>query len=144
MTLTKHDRRVKPLHDYDPFGFGSFFGESVAPKSLWGSTPWSPPMDVSETETEYKVHLEVAGIAKDDIKVELEDNVLSVTGEKKREEVKEDEKMYHVERSYGSFARRLRFDGIDNDKVTAQYKDGVLDITISKLEAVKPRQIEVK
>jgi len=139
MYLTKREDEKNTLLE-PSFRFGSVFDE------LWPAErlrPWTPPMDVSETEREYKVRLEAPGVNKEDIKVELENSVLTISGEKTHKIEEKDEKHYSVERSYGSFARKLRFSGIDNDKVSASFKDGVLEVTIAKIEAARPKRIDI-
>jgi HSP20 family protein len=100
-------------------------------------------MDVSETETEYKVRLETPGMEKKDVKVEIENGVLTISGEKQAGDERKDEKCYRGERRYGSFARALRFTDIDPEKVVANYKDGVLEVTVKKIEAAKPKKIDI-
>ncbi|VAX15026.1 Small heat shock protein, partial [hydrothermal vent metagenome] len=104
---------------------------------------WLPAMDVSETDSEYKVHLEAPGVEKDDIKAELDDGVLTISGEKKSETKDESKNHYIVERSYGRFTRKLRFNDIDSEKISAVFKNGVLEVTLSKVEAAKPKQIDI-
>lgn len=106
-----------------------------------------PKLDISETETEYKVTAELPGMEEKDIQIRLEKDTLVLSGEKKTE-TEEKEKTYHrVERSYGSFERVIPFDTqLDEDKVSAVFKNGVLTITLPKAgDAIrKSRQIEIK
>lgn len=106
-----------------------------------------PKLDISETETEYKVSAELPGMEEKDIQIRLEKDTLVLSGEKKTE-TEEKEKTYHrVERSYGSFERVIPFDTqLDEDKVSAVFKNGVLTITLPKAgDAIrKSRQIEIK
>lgn len=106
-----------------------------------------PKLDISETETEYKVTAELPGMQEKDIQIRLEKDNLVLSGEKKSE-TEEKEKTYHrVERSYGSFERVIPFDTqLDEDKVSAVFKNGVLTITLPKAgDAIrKSRQIEIK
>jgi HSP20 family protein len=106
-----------------------------------------PKLDISETETEYKVTAELPGMEEKDIQIRLEKDTLVLSGEKKSE-TEEKEKTYHrVERSYGSFERVIPFDTqLDEDKVSAVFKNGVLTITLPKAgDAIrKSRQIEIK
>lgn len=106
-----------------------------------------PRLDISETETEYKVSAEMPGMDEKDIQVRFEKDTLVLSGEKKSE-TEEKEKTYHrVERSYGSFERVIPFNvPLDEDKVSAQFKNGVLTVTLPKTgDAIrKSRQIEIK
>ncbi len=104
-----------------------------------------PPVDVSETDDEIVVTSELPGMKKEDIKLSLEDNVLTISGEKK-EEREEKEKNFHLlERSFGSFRRSVSLPtSIEAGKVKASYKDGVLTVTIPKKEGAKPKEIKVE
>jgi HSP20 family protein len=102
-----------------------------------------PPFDVSETDDEMIVRLEVPGMDKKDININLSHGTLTVTGEKKQE--KEEHETYHcTERCYGTFSRSISLPfEVDGDKVDASFKDGVLKIALPRSEAVKPKKIEV-
>ena len=105
---------------------------------------WAPSIDVAETDEEVVVTAELPGIKQDDVDITIIDDVLMLKGEKKEEkEVKE--KNYHrIERSYGSFQRSVRLPtGVQADKAKAKYKDGVLQVTIPKVEEAKPKQIKI-
>ncbi len=147
MLLTKRNKNREESHlaDFDPFNTISLFDE------MWpyhygktGDGEFSPPMDVSETENDYKVRLEVPGVEKDDIKIEYENGVLTLSGEKTATHEEKDERRYKVERRYGAFSRALRFRGVDEEKINAVFKNGVIEVTVPKLEPVKPKKIEVK
>jgi HSP20 family protein len=107
----------------------------------------TPHVDVSETDKSYEIVAELPGMAEKDINVELKDDVLTLSGEKKEESEKE-EKDFHVsERRFGSFRRSFRLpSGVDQDKVAADFKNGVLKIAIPKIAAAqnKSRKIAVK
>lgn len=123
--------------------FDSFFRGVDEPSLLNGT--WIPAVDVSEEQEAYVVKVELPGVSKDDVKITLESNILTIRGEKKAEsEVKE--KNYHrAERSYGSFQRSFTLPStVKNDKIDAVYKDGILTVSLPKAEESKPKQIEVK
>jgi HSP20 family protein len=102
-------------------------------------------VDISEDDGHYIVTAEVAGAKKDDVTVELEDNVLTIRGEKKSEREEKDEHRRYVERTYGSFSRSFSLPGnADPDRVEASIEDGVLTIEIGKREEAKPKTIAVK
>jgi HSP20 family protein len=123
--------------------FGSFFRGVDEPSLLDGT--WMPAVDVVEENDEYIVKIELPGVNKDDVKITLESNILTIRGEKKAEK-DSDEKNYHrTERSYGIFQRSFTLpESVKNDKIGAEYKDGILTITLPKAEETKPKQIEVK
>jgi HSP20 family protein len=110
-----------------------------------GTAPWVPALDVYEEKDNYVVEVELPGANKDDVKLSLEQGTLTITGERKREAKREGTEAYHCERFQGRFQRTINLpETIAADKVTAQYKDGVLTVTLPKHEAAKPRQIDIK
>lgn len=104
-----------------------------------------PAIDVTERENEFVVHAEMPGITKDDIDVTLADGMLTITAEtRKQHEEKEGERVIRQERRYGKYSRTLRLGtDIDEKKVRANYKDGVLELVLPKAEAVKPKKIAI-
>ena len=105
---------------------------------------WTPAVDVVETEDAIVLKAELAGMDPADINIEVQDNVLTVSGERRfQEEVKED-KYYRIERRYGSFSRSLALPPTaDETKVEAKYDNGLLQITVPKAEIAKPKKITV-
>ncbi|MDH5738968.1 MAG: Hsp20/alpha crystallin family protein [Nitrospira sp.] len=105
---------------------------------------WTPSVDISETEGEYQIKTEIPDVKKEDVKVTLEDGVLTIQGERKHEKEEKGKKYHRIERSYGSFVRTFSLpDVIDDDKVKAEFKDGVLNLHLPKSEKAKPKAIEV-
>lgn len=110
-----------------------------------GLSTWYPSVDVTEGKDEYIVKAELPGISKSDVKISLQENVLTISGEKKQENETKDRQMHRVERSYGSFTRSFRLPSlVKADKIDASYKDGVLTITLPKAEEAKTKEIEIK
>ncbi|MGQ0666643.1 MAG: Hsp20/alpha crystallin family protein [Nitrospiraceae bacterium] len=106
---------------------------------------WSPLVDISEDEKEYLIKAEIPEMKKEDIKISVQDNVLSISGERKYEKEEKGKKYHRVERAYGSFMRSFTLpEDADGSKVNAEYKDGVLKVRLSKSEKAKPKAIEVK
>jgi HSP20 family protein len=106
---------------------------------------WTPTVDISETDGEYQIKAEIPDVKKEDVKVTLEDGVLTIQGERKQEKEEKGKKYHRVERSYGSFVRSFSLpDVIDEEKVKAEFKDGVLSLHLPKSEKAKPKAIEVK
>lgn len=109
-----------------------------------------PRVDISEDEKTLEIVAELPGVKKEDVKVKVnDDNILTITGKKVREEEKKDEKdgrtMIRMERGFGEFARSFALpETVKNDSVKADYKDGTLTIKLDKKEPVKPKEIEVK
>jgi HSP20 family protein len=106
---------------------------------------WTPSVDISETEGEYQIKAEIPDVRKEDVKVTVEDGVLTIQGQRKQEKEEKGTKYHRIERSYGSFARTFSLpDVIETDKVKAEFKDGVLNLHLPKSEKAKPKAIEVK
>lgn len=108
------------------------------------SDEWAPVVDVEETKDEVIVRAEVPGMTKEDISVTLQNNVLTLRGEKKQEKEEKGKTFHRMERSYGAFVRSFTLPTlVEGDKVRAAYKDGVLTITLPKVEEVKPKEISI-
>jgi HSP20 family protein len=106
---------------------------------------WCPVMDVSETDDKVTARLELPGLKKEDIKVSVHNDILSVSGEKKQEKTEEAENVCRIERSYGFFKRSVTLPTeVDASKVKATVKDGVLEVAMPKQESKKPREIPVQ
>ena len=105
---------------------------------------WLPAMDLVETDDHFVLRADLPGMSEDDVKIELEDNTLTVSGERKAEHESKGEGFYRVERASGSFARSLTLpQGVDAEAVAASFDRGVLEVRIPKPEQRKPRRIEI-
>jgi len=106
---------------------------------------WSPLVDITEDDKEYLIKAELPEVRKDEVKVTVENGVLSITGERKFEKEEKDKKYHRIERAYGSFTRSFSVpDDADDAKVGAEFKDGVLTVRLAKSEKARPKSIEVK
>lgn len=106
---------------------------------------WMPTVDISETEGEYLIKAELPEVKKEDVKVTVENGVLTLQGERRQEKEEKGKKFHRVERSYGSFVRSFALpESVDESAVKAEYKDGVLNLHLPKAEKVKPKAIDVK
>jgi len=144
-----------PLTDWEPFQelnefsnrLGSFFGQVPARRREEGGTPaeWSPCVDVVEDDKEYVVKAELPEIKKDDVHVTVENDILSIQGERKFEKEEKGKRYHRRERSYGSFARSFNLpEGADASRIRAEFKDGMLRVHLPKSERAKPKQIDVR
>ena len=105
---------------------------------------WTPRADVAETDENYTVHVDVPGMNKEDLDINFQDGMLTISGERKSEVKEEKENFVRMERSTGRFYRSFRLPKqIDADRIGATYTDGVLTLTVPKAEETKPRRIEV-
>jgi HSP20 family protein len=106
---------------------------------------WTPAVDIAEHDDEYLVKVELPGVNKDEVKLTLENNILTIRGEKKQEKETKKENYHRVERSYGSFQRSFTLPAaVKADKIDASYKDGILTVSLPKAEEAISKQIEVK
>jgi HSP20 family protein len=109
-----------------------------------GARRWTPAMDLLETEEQFVLRADLPGLSESDVHIELEDNVLTVSGERKAEHEAKREGFYRMERAYGSFSRSLTLPkGIDPEAVTAAFDRGVLEVRVPKPEQRKPRRISI-
>jgi HSP20 family protein len=108
-------------------------------------TTWTPPCDIYETEKEIVLKMELPEMKKEDVHVTLENNVLTLRGERKFEEKVDRENYHRVERNYGEFLRSFTLPTfVEGNKIFAEFKDGLLTVTLPKNTAAIPKQIEVK
>lgn len=106
---------------------------------------WAPSLDLSETKDSLVVKVEAPGMDQKDIQISLQENLLTIKGEKKQEKEEKDERYHRIERSYGSFTRSVRLPvGVDSSKVTAAFKNGLLTVTMPKTVAAKGTTIPIK
>ena len=149
-SLTKWD----PFRDWDPFRelnefqnrLSSVFGRAGSQRENEAAlSQWSPPVDILEDDKEFLVKAELPDVKKEDVRVVVENGVLTISGERKFEKEENKQRYHRVERSYGSFSRSFSLpDGADATKVNAEFKNGVLQVHMAKSQMSKPKQIEVK
>ena len=105
---------------------------------------WVPAVDLVETETEFVLKADLPGMSESDVNIEVEDNVLTISGERKSESEERKAGYHRVERSYGSFRRTLRLpDGVDPEAVKATFANGVLEVTVPKPAQQLPRKVQI-
>ncbi len=125
--------------------FDDFFGVGRDPVFSASVRSWAPAVDIEETDADYRLKAELPGLKKEDVKISVEDNVLTLSGERREEKAEKGRKVHRIERGFGSFFRSFSLPtSIAADKVTASYKDGVLEVVVPKKEEAKPRQVEIK
>jgi len=106
---------------------------------------WVPNVDLTEGKEAYILRAELPGVSKEDVKVTLTEEVLTVAGEKKFEKEDKNQNFHRSERIYGTFSRSFRLPNpIDGGKIQAEFRDGVLTLTVPKAESAKPLEIEIK
>ena len=143
------------LVKWDPFN--DLEGVQTRLNRLFGDSPtkqpdaadffsnWAPAVDIHETDSEYTVKADLPDVKKEDVKVELDNGVLTFEGERRQEKEEKGKKFHKVERAYGRFLRRFVLPTeIDAAKVHAEFKDGVLNIRLPKTAAAKTKTVEIK
>jgi HSP20 family protein len=109
-----------------------------------GERSWMPAVDVWETDNELVYAFDIPGISEDEISIEYDDGALTVSGTRERTEQSEDDRFYRYERRFGSFSRTVGLpQGVEEDAIRADYRNGVLEIYVPKPEAPKPRRIQI-
>jgi len=109
-----------------------------------GTTQWTPSADIYESENELVVNLDLPGVDPNMVDIRVENNVLSIRGERQFEDKHNKENFHRVERSYGPFARSFTLStAVDSDKIRASFKSGVLSISLPKAESAKPKRIQI-
>ncbi|MEY4385097.1 MAG: hypothetical protein RLY20_380 [Verrucomicrobiota bacterium] len=149
MNTLKHWNQLKEMEAFR-HGLDSFLSRSA---SHWPEgqeeplavTEWSPLVDISEDDKEYRIQAELPEVNKEDVRVTAEGGTLTIMGERKFEQVEKSRKYHRVERAYGTFGRSFALpDDANPAKVTAHFKDGVLTVHLIKDEKAKPQHVEVK
>ena len=132
-----------PIHEMDELfhnRLASVLGDESAQ-----SVAWSPVVDIEETELNYLIRAELPGLSKKNVKVVVEDGVLTLSGERDLERKVEGKTFHHIERSHGTFTRSFTLpENADAESVSANYKDGLLEIRVAKCEEALPKSIEVR
>ena len=123
--------------------FGTVF-DTPTPSNGGTMRRWMPAMDLMETEDHFVLRADLPGLSEEDVNIEVEDRVLTVSGERRSEHEHENEGYHRIERSYGSFSRSLTLpQGIDPGAVAAEFDRGVLEVRIPKPEERKPHRVEI-
>jgi HSP20 family protein len=106
---------------------------------------WAPVVDIFEKGDDLVICAEVAGLEQDDVEINIENNTLVLRGERKRKTEFEEKDAYRLERTFGAFTRSFTLPKtVDSDRISASYKNGVLELTLPKAEQAKPRKIEIQ
>jgi HSP20 family protein len=149
MTITRWDP-FRELEDMNErlnrvFGRSALATAPAATTQGLFSFDWAPSVDIAETADAFEIKAELPDVKKEDVKVSVEDGELRISGERKRDKEEKGKKFHRIERSYGSFMRSFALPpNVDDTKLAAEYKDGVLNVRLPKTEQVKPKAIAVK
>jgi HSP20 family protein len=148
---------INPLTRYEPVGeldilqnrlsnlFGRGPGRRGSGREDLALADWAPLADITEDDKEYTIKTELPDVRKEDVKVTVENGVLTIAGERKFEKEEKNKRYHRIERAYGTFVRSFTLpDDADSNNVKAEFKDGVLAVRVPKSESAKPKQIEVQ
>jgi len=125
--------------------FSTVFDSPTAPNGAGAQARrWIPPMDLVETDSHFVLHADLPGVSEDDVKIEVEANVLEISGERRSEHTEKRDGYYRVERASGAFSRSLTLpEGIDAGAIEARFDRGVLEVRIPKPAERRPRRVEI-
>jgi HSP20 family protein len=124
---------------------GRFANWPSLSREAFTTTEWSPKVDIVESDKEYTIKAELPEVNKDDVKVNVENGELTISGERKQEKEEKGKKFHRIERYYGSFMRSFTLpDNVDAANIKANFKDGMLNLTLPKKAKSKPKATEVK
>ena len=144
MTLVKWTPRPMKVYDELDTMIKTIFNND------WEFTPHynnncAPPVDIKENDKSFAINVDIPGFTKKDIKVNISDNLLTISGERKEESNNREGTFHYRERSSGSFKRSFNLpESINNDKITANYRNGILNIELDKHENILPKEKEIK
>ena len=120
-------------------------GEPARLDDPFAFADWAPAVDIQENEKEFLVKADLPDVKKEDLKIELQDGMLSIAGERKHETEEQGKKFHRVERQYGQFMRRFSLPSdVDAGKVQADFNNGVLNVRLPKASNVKPKSVAIK
>jgi HSP20 family protein len=124
--------------------FNTFVDSPLPNGGAVGQRRWLPAMDLVETQDDFVLRADLPGLSEEDVNIELEDNVLTISGQRKSEHEENKEGFHRVERAYGSFARSLTLpEGVNAEAIKASFDRGVLEVRIPKPEERKPRKVAI-
>lgn len=146
MNLVKWDpfRELEDVSNHLNRIFGRFPARTESGREVLTMADWMPTVDISETDTAYLIKGEIPGVNKEDVKITIEDGMITMRGERKQEKEEKNKKFHRIERSYGSFYRSFRLpDDVDESAVKAEFKDGMINVTLPKSAKSQSRSVDV-
>jgi len=125
--------------------FDEFFRGDLFDTDWTRSISWNPAVDISESNDSYNIKAELPGLKNEDVKITLNNNVITIRGEKKSDGEKKGSNFHRIERQYGSFERSFILPGtVSSDKIEALFNDGILTVTLPKTEETKEKVVDIK
>ena len=147
MSITKYDpfRELRSLQDEMNRLFMTNYSQRGASEEGFSSGAWNPQVDIFENKDQIVLEAELPGMKPENVNISIENNVLTIHGERKFEKKDEKDNFHRVERSYGSFTRSFTLPPtVSSENAVAEFENGVLRLTLAKREEAKPRRIEIK
>jgi HSP20 family protein len=147
MSINKYDpfRELRSLQDEMNRLFMSNYSQRSGSEEGFTSGAWNPQVDIFENKDQIVLEAELPGMKPDDVNISIENNILTIHGERKFEKKDENDNFHRVERSYGSFTRSFTLPPtVSSENANAEFENGVLRLTLAKREEAKPRRIEIK
>lgn len=124
--------------------FGRPAASAAAGHEMMKVADWIPSVDISETDKAYLIKAEIPEVKKEDVKVTVDNGILTIQGERKMEKEEKGKTFHRIERSYGSFVRSFRVPaGVDDSKAKAEFKDGMINVTLPKSEKTKVKSVDI-
>jgi len=137
-------REIRSLQNEVNRLFGLFDAPGAGAGAL-AAREWIPPMDLAEEQGDYVIHADLPGVPEKDVQIELQDNVLTISGERKSEHAERKNGQYRIERASGRFARSLTLpEGVEPESVRAHFDKGVLEVRIPKPAERKPHRVQIQ
>ncbi len=146
MNIMRYDpfRDLRTLQDEMNRLFSSTFTRGGSDEQMFGGN-WTPSVDIFENKDNIVLEAELPGLKPEDVNISIENNVLTISGERKFEKKDEGDNFHRVERGYGSFTRSFTLPPtVSAENATAEFENGILHLTLAKREEAKPRRIEIK
>jgi HSP20 family protein len=124
--------------------FGKLPARTETGTDMLAVADWMPTVDISETDAGYLIKAEIPEVKKEDVKVNIQDGMLTISGERHQEKEEKNQKFHRIERAYGSFSRSFRMpDDADENTVNAEFKDGMLNVTLPKSKKAESKSVSV-
>jgi HSP20 family protein len=124
--------------------FGKLPARTETGTDMLAVADWMPTVDISETDAGYLIKAEIPEVKKEDVKVNIQDGMLTISGERHQEKEEKSQKFHRIERAYGSFSRSFRMpDDADENTVNAEFKDGMLNVTLPKSKKAETKSVSV-
>lgn len=145
MALVKWEPLREIEEMFDRYSKAMGWPRATIGQELISTGDWMPKVDIAETDQAFEIKVEVPDVNKEDIKVGVENGVLTIHGERKQEKEEKGKKFHRIERHYGSFVRSFSLpENVDSGKIKASFKDGMLNLRLEKSQQSAPKAIEVK